>query len=166
MTRGVALREVLATDLPIYFKWQSDPEARIMAAFTDENSTDLNAFVERWTKNISDAANITQTILVNGQVAGNIVSYMLADEREVGYWVDKAYWGKGIATEALTQFLASVRIRPLYARAVDDNAASIRVLEKCGFMKIGTDRGFANARGEEVTEVLMKLDADATDEAP
>ncbi|MGC5327931.1 GNAT family N-acetyltransferase [Brevibacillus sp. SYSU BS000544] len=47
---------------------------------------------------------------------------------------------------------------PLYARAVKDNMASIRVLQKCGFKITGTNKGFANARGEEVEEVILRLD--------
>jgi ribosomal-protein-alanine N-acetyltransferase len=40
---------------------------------------------------------------------------------------------------------------------VKDNVGSIRVLEKCGFVKVGEERGFANARGMEVEEVVMEL---------
>jgi len=38
-----------------------------------------------------------------------------------------------------------------------DNIASVRVLEKCGFVISGYDQGFANARGEEIEEVIMIL---------
>jgi RimJ/RimL family protein N-acetyltransferase len=47
--------------------------------------------------------------------------------------------------------------RPLHARAAADNIASVRVLEKCGFVVTGHDRGFANARGTEIDEVLLTL---------
>jgi RimJ/RimL family protein N-acetyltransferase len=75
----------------------------------------------------------------------------------VSYWLGKEYWGKGIATEALGLFLGIIEERPLYARAAKDNAASIRVLEKCGFVISGCERGFANARGEEIDEVVLVL---------
>lgn len=48
-------------------------------------------------------------------------------------------------------------LRPLYARAVKDNIASIRVLEKCGFVLSGEDKGFSNARSKEVEEFILKL---------
>src|SRR5262249_44237054 len=80
---------------------------------------------------------------------------------EVSYWIGRAFWGKGIATKALAALLGSVKTRPLYARAARDNIASIRVLEKCGFMNAGYDRGFANARGEEIDEVVFELRAQA-----
>jgi RimJ/RimL family protein N-acetyltransferase len=76
---------------------------------------------------------------------------------EVSYWLDKAYWGRGIATSALSAFLLLIQERPVYARVATDNAASLRVLEKCGFVRIGTNRDFANARGQEIEEVLLQL---------
>jgi RimJ/RimL family protein N-acetyltransferase len=76
---------------------------------------------------------------------------------EVTYWLGREFWGPGIATAALRKLLEIVAERPLVARAAADNAASIRVLEKCGFVFSGRARGFANARGEEVEEVILVL---------
>lgn len=75
------------------------------------------------------------------------------------YWLSRGHWGKGLATKALSAFLQEQRRRPLYAHAAKDNVGSIRVLEKCGFQIEGEDRGFANARGEEIAEVVLRLDA-------
>src|SRR4029079_18473427 len=47
----------------------------------------------------------------------------------------------------------------LYARAASDNAASIRVLTKCGFRVVGEGRGFAHGRNEDIEEVVRRLDA-------
>ena len=66
---------------------------------------------------------------------------------------------KILATAALAALLREVSIRPLHGRAASDNLASIRVLEKCGFVIVGTDRGFANARGAEIDEVILRLEA-------
>ena len=49
--------------------------------------------------------------------------------------------------------------RPLYARAAADNAGSLRVLQKCGFRVTARAQGFANARGEEIDEFVLTLDA-------
>ena len=49
--------------------------------------------------------------------------------------------------------------RLLYAGAASDNAASIRVLTKCGFRVVGEGRGFAHGRNEETDEVVLRLDA-------
>lgn len=51
----------------------------------------------------------------------------------------------------------SFNVRPLYARVVKDNLASQRVLQKCGFTICGENKGFANARGKEVEEFIMRL---------
>ena len=93
-------------------------------------------------------------------VAGSVLNY--EDEEfgkpEVSYWIGKPYWGKGVATRALSAFLLHVTVRPLYARAVKDNIAPLRVLEKCGFTRIGEGKGFSDARGEEVEEIILRLD--------
>jgi len=158
-TASIVLREVLMSDLPIFFDQQLDPEANWMAAFTRKDSADRDTFMAHWTTILEDEANTIRTILFNGSVAGSISSYVDEDEHlEVTYWIGKPYWGKGIATDALSAFLEHSKVRPLYARAAKDNIGSLRVLEKCGFTRIGEDKGFANARGEEVEEFLLRLD--------
>ncbi len=102
-----------------------------------------------------------KTILFDGHVAGNIVSFEQAGEPLVGYWIGKEYWGKGVATKALSQLLGHVKARPLYARAAKHNISSIRVLEKCGFTISGNDKAIANAQGDEIEEVILKLRANA-----
>lgn len=86
-----------------------------------------------WHSIMRNETVILKTIFFDGNIAGNIVSWEQENEREVGYWIGREYWGKGIATQVLTQFLALVKTRPLYAYVAKHNAASLRVLEKCGF---------------------------------
>jgi RimJ/RimL family protein N-acetyltransferase len=153
----ITLRDVAEGDLATFFEQQLDPDASYMAAFTAKDPADRDAFVEHWRKILGDAAVTKRTILLDGRVAGHIASFERSGQPEVAYWIGREYWGKGIATEALVQFLREVAVRPLYARAAKDNAASIRVLEKCGFRISGHERGFANARGREIEEVVMVL---------
>jgi RimJ/RimL family protein N-acetyltransferase len=156
---NVVLREVQAEDLPLFFEHQQDPEANYVAAFTAQDPMDRRAFMAHWTRILGDATKTTRTILSEGQVAGSVSSYEeTAGHPEVTYWLGKPYWGKGIATAALRALLAQVTTRPMYARVAKDNRASLRVLEKCGFTIIGEDRGFANARGQEIEEWLLQLD--------
>jgi GNAT acetyltransferase-like protein len=84
----------------------------------------------------------------------------------VTYWIGRSYWGKGIATDALTAFLAVDQSRPLHARVASDNVASRRVLEKCGFRVIATERNVANARSAEIEELVLRLDELAPPESP
>lgn len=152
------LRDVEAADLPLFFAHQLDADANHMAAFTAKDPTDHAAFMAHWSKILADDAIIKKTIVLGDQVVGNIASYVEDGRHEVTYWLDKPYWGQGIATQALALLLREVSIRPLYARAVKDNHASRRVLEKCGFRTIGEDSGFANARNAEVEEWILILD--------
>jgi len=156
MTGDVSLRDVTEDDLPILFEQQQDPEANRMAAFP---ARDREAFTAHWTKILSDPTVTTKAILFDGQVAGNIVSFVQLGTPKVGYWIGKNYWGKGIATKALSEFLGHVKARPLYAHVAKHNVGSIRVLEKCGFTICGEERSPSSAGGKEVEEFVLKLSA-------
>lgn len=155
MSLNIRLREVVESDLPLFFDQMRDPVAVRMAAFTSPDPDDRAAFDARWAR-IRAAGNRIQTILADEQVAGSISSYPDGDRLEVTYWLGREFWGRGIATAALRAFLRQETRRPLHARAAADNTASIHVLEKCGFVLVGHERGFANARGAEIDEVLLE----------
>jgi RimJ/RimL family protein N-acetyltransferase len=95
--------------------------------------------------------------LAGGQVAGDIGSFVVAGEREVGYWLGRDFWGKGTATKALSLFLSQVEERPLFAHVAKDNQASLRVLEKCGFLIAGDDQMKSEVTGEVIEEYVMRL---------
>jgi RimJ/RimL family protein N-acetyltransferase len=152
----VVLREIHDSDLPVFYRQMNDPEALRMAAFTPKDPTDWPAFEARW-KRIRSSDDVARTVLADGDVVGSAAVYGEPGEREVTYWVDRAYWGRGLATAALRELLDEVRERPLYARAATDNAGSRRVLEKCGFRLTARASGYANARGEEIDEVVLTL---------
>ena len=156
---SIVLREVVDEDLPVFFEHQLDPEAVHMAAFTAKDPTDREAFDAHWARIRADESTINRTILVDGQVAGSVASYVDPElgAPEVTYWIGREYWGRGIATRALSGFLKEQTTRPIYGRAARDNTGSIRVLEKCGFELTGYGRGFANARGEEIEEAILVL---------
>jgi len=157
----VMLRDVEETDLPIFFDYESDPTANYMAAFAAKNPADRGAFDAHWRRILSDEAIMKRTILFEGYVVGSVASFIDQEfgKQEVTYWIGREYWGKGIATKALSKFLGELKVRPIYARASKDNTASIRVLEKCGFKITGHGKGFANARGKEIEEVVLELAA-------
>jgi RimJ/RimL family protein N-acetyltransferase len=147
-------------DLPILFEHQLDPEANRMAAFRPR---DRDAFMEHWkTRVLGDETVIAKTVLCDGQVAGNIVSFQSpgSGRREVGYWIGKEYWGRGVATRALSLLVDLVKTRPLYAVVAKHNVASIRVLEKCGFSMASEEIGPPDMPGGDVEEVLLKLEGE------
>ena len=163
----VALRDVIPDDLPVFFEHQLEPEANEMAAFPPR---ERDAFMAHWHKILPDVTagstpnpnprpsttttytKITKTVLADGRVAGNILSWEEHGRREVGYWMGKEFWGRGVATTALRLLLDLVTTRPLYAHVAKHNVASIRVLEKCGFTPAPIDDA-------DDGEVLLKLDA-------
>jgi len=153
MSNKIILRNVTESDLPILFEQQLDPEATAMAAFP---SRDHDAFMAHWKKIMGYEKSIIKTILRDGQVAGYILSWEMEGEREVGYWLGKEFWGKGIATQAVAEYVSLVKTRPLMAHVARHNIGSRRVLEKCGFKVIGEDK-YTNPAGVEVEEFVLKL---------
>ncbi len=151
------LRDVVSDDLPIFFEQQLDPTAIQMAAFTAKDPADAAAFKAHWARILGDQSVITKTIVLAGKVAGHIAIFGPPEERDVTYWIGREYWGRGLASDALRKLLVGVKERPLYARAANDNAASIQVLKKCGFEISGHEISFANARRAEIDEVLLML---------
>jgi RimJ/RimL family protein N-acetyltransferase len=152
------LRELRDEDLEVLFGQWADPVAAHMAAFTAPDHMDRGAFEHRWSRLRADETVMNRVIVVEGEVAGTIGSWGGAGEREVTYWIGRSYWGKGVATCALKAFLTVDPSRPLHARIAHDNVASRRVLEKCGFRAIATDRGFAEARSREIEEIVLRLE--------
>jgi RimJ/RimL family protein N-acetyltransferase len=155
MTSDILLREVAKADLPILYEQQLDPEATAMAAFP---SRDREAFMAHSAKIMADPTVIFRTIVYGGQAAGSIFCWETEGNSEVGYWLGREFWGKGIATQALQDFVGMVTTRPLFAHAAKHNIGSKRVLEKCGFTVVGEDR-YTNRVGELVDEFLLKLEA-------
>lgn len=153
--RVLTLRDVIESDLLVFFAHQQDPEANAMAAFP---AREREAFFTHWRANVLGKPSATaRTIVVDGEVVGNIGSWESDDGRYVGYWVGRSHWGKGIASAALAEFLASHEpARPLHAHVVRHNVGSIRVLEKCGFRPVGEPTGSHDG----VAELLYCLAAE------
>ena len=151
----IILHDVTEADLPIFYEQQLDPDATQMAAFP---SRDRDAFMAHWKNKIMDNEDvIVKTILFDGQVAGNILSWNSSGEQDIGYWIGKEYWGKGITTTALVEFLGYVETRPLVAHVAKHNLGSLRVLQKCGFTVSGEGK-FPDENGQEIEEVILKLE--------
>ena len=155
----LVLREIEDRDLGVLFEHWTNRDAIRMAAFTSPDQNDRGAFERRWARLRSDVSTTNRVVEIDGRVVGHIASFDLEGRREVTYWIGREDWGRGIATRALREFLQLEASRPLYARAASDNAASIRVLTKCGFRVVGEGRGFAHGRNEDIEEVVLRLDA-------
>ncbi len=150
----VRLRDVIESDLPVFFEHQGEPEANRMAAFPARSR---DAFLAHWAKMLGDQGVTVRTILFGGRVAGNIVCWERGHQRLVGYWIGREYWGKGVASTALAEFLAVVKARPLFAHVAKQNIPSIRVLEKCGFRVCVGETAALGAPPDGIEELVFGL---------
>jgi RimJ/RimL family protein N-acetyltransferase len=142
------LRDVVESDLDAFFEHQREPEANEMAVFP---ARDRETFDAHWRRILADDSLIQKTIVHEGEVAGNIGCWPQDGRRHVGYWVGREFWGKGLATRALQELAREVVTeRPLHAWVAATNRGSIRVLEKCGFVQVGSHTN-------DVEELLFEL---------
>ncbi len=154
----MALRPLQESDLDALFRQMSDPESVRMAAFTADDPADRQRFDEHMAKVMTSPEARNRAVTWRGDLVGSIAAFVVEGETEVTYWIDRAFWGRGIASQALGLLLEEVRVRPLHARAAGDNVGSLRVLEKAGFRVVGTEVSYAPARGTEIEETLLRLD--------
>jgi RimJ/RimL family protein N-acetyltransferase len=157
----LCLRSLSDSDLPVIFEFEKDEESVQMAGFTHPDPNDRSAFDAHWAKIRNMEPVVIRTIVSNDETVGTIASFLRGDEREVTYWIGREYWGQGMATKALLLFLDVVTERPLFARVAADNAGSLRVLEKCRFVVLRNEQGFAEARGCEIDEAVLCLKAES-----
>jgi RimJ/RimL family protein N-acetyltransferase len=146
---SISLREVTDADVEIFYDYQRDPMAVEMAAFPARERED---HLQHWAKIQADHSTINRTILCGDEVAGSIGSWVQDEKRVIGYWIGREHWGKGVATNALCQFVDLLGQRPLFALVARHNIGSIRVLEKCGFEAQSEETG-----EDGVVELLMRL---------
>ena len=154
----IALFHTKITDLDSFYTFQLDKEGDFMAAFTSSAMAEKPAFINKYARLLNEPTVHMRTIACNGLIVGSISKFEIEGKAEITYWIDRSFWNKGISSAALKSFLALEKKRPLSARVAFDNYGSQRVLEKSGFVKIGTDKGFANARQREIEEFIYRLD--------
>ena len=153
----IKLRPTEISDLDTLFQFQLDKEGGYLAAFMPKDPTDKAAYINKYTKLLNDPTVNNQTIILDNIIVGSIAKFVMEGDTEITYWIDRKFWGQGIATKALKIFLTIETTRPIFGRVAFDNFGSQKVLEKCGFIKIGSDKGFANARQKETEEFIYKL---------
>jgi RimJ/RimL family protein N-acetyltransferase len=153
----IALRPIEDGDLDALFEQQRDPVAIHMAAFTRPDPDDRAAFDAHMARvrSADDCTNLA--VIRDGVLVGTVASFVMDGDTEVTYWIDRPAWGAGVASRALALLLELVT-RPIYARAASDNVASLRVLGRAGFVATGTERSFANGRGAEIEETILRKD--------
>jgi RimJ/RimL family protein N-acetyltransferase len=139
----VELRAMQDEDKAEIFKFQSDPASCRMAVVNARDQAGFDAF---WAKVMGDATIASRSILVDGVIVGSMSVFTMEGERMLGYWIDRAWWGRGVASRAVKAFLEDVKERPIVAHVADTNAGSIKVLERNGFVLQSTEESPASER--------------------
>lgn len=132
----VTLRRTVPADLDVLYEFQADPVAAELAGFS---SRDRPTYWAHWTAALADDSVVASTIVEDGEIVGSLVCFGPPATREVGYWLGRDHWGRGIATEALRLFVVEVTDRPLRGCVVPANVGSQRVLLGNGFVADGVD---------------------------
>jgi RimJ/RimL family protein N-acetyltransferase len=150
----IRLRPVEQGDLPRMYEMQLDPDSNRMAVMLPRTA---EAFDAHWAKVLVDPGVTARAILVGETLVGTISCFPTDGADHVGYWIDRAYWGMGIASRALGLLLREVTKRPLVATAATSNGASLRVLQKCGFVVERVHLAPATDRYPECEEAVLVL---------
>ena len=124
--------------------------ARLPHPYTPDDALDWVAYTEK-----ARAQETEYAFVITHQEAGTIGSVGFnrtsGDAWEIGYWVDRAVQGKGVATEAAAALLAwgeqQFGVTQFTAGHFKDNPASGRVLDKLGFQRVGEKLLYSMARG-------------------
>jgi RimJ/RimL family protein N-acetyltransferase len=154
----IGLRAVRDDDLDALYDQMRDPVAVWMSAFTAEDPDDRVAFDAHFVRLRTSPDILLRAVTVDGELVGTVASFAVGADTEITYWLDRAWWGRGIATRAVELLLDLVPVRPITARAASDNAGSLAVLRKVGFRPVGTEVAYSSARGEEIEETVLRLD--------
>ena len=154
MSSEVRIRNVEQDDLSRMYEMQLDPESNRLAVTIPRSAETFSAL---WENALRDPRITAKVIVVGEVLAGYISCFQMDGVDSVGYWIDKDCWGRGIATRALELLLDEVAIRPLQARVATSNAASLRVLQKCGFEIVRVQVSPADDRYPECEEAVLVL---------
>jgi ribosomal-protein-alanine N-acetyltransferase len=153
----VSLRALREDDLPMMFEIQLDDTAQQLAAFTDKTARDRDAYLQKFRRILADDAIVTRVVEVDGEAVGSVAAFPIEGDTEVTYWIRRDRWGRGVATAALAALLDEVTVRPVYGRIAEDNVGSALVLERNGFIRVGSEKAFAEARQTTITELVFRL---------
>lgn len=173
----ISLRLIEPRDLPALFEIQADRVASKMAGTKPRTR---EAFFAAWERIFADPRINSRVIEIGGprgqagsEIIGSISCFQAAAEGEhsgdrpgeggmerhcIGYSIARAHWGKGIASHTLRTFLGEELRRPLHATTASSNAPSRRVLEKCGFRRLGSFMGEETDRyvACEITDYILE----------
>ncbi len=157
-TERLVLRRATMADLPAIHALLSNPEG--MRYWSTPPHTDI-AQSERWLRSMVEADPVTSDDFViekDGAVIGKLGCWALPD---IGFNLMSAEWGRGYASEAMVAFIDRRRAfgdpRAITADVDPRNAASLRLLEKHGFIETGRASGTWQVGDELCDSVYLAL---------
>lgn len=167
-TDRILLRKWQESDADALFKYASDPDVGPRAGWPPHKSVEESREI---IKTVFNTDTMWAVVLKETGEAIGCAGYLLAaysnlnipgDECEVGYWIGKPYWGRGICTEALKlviDYCFNVKgFKSLWGDYFPENPASGRVMEKCGFKYTGRETVCPNLEvGSDRPVRIMKL---------
>jgi len=148
-TARLTLRTFSETDAPALVALAGDWEVARNTAFIPHPyaESDARAFLAQAAERAAAGAAVTMAIEGRAEAAliGAIDARFADGAAEVAYWIGRPFWGRGFATEALRNalpvFFSAFDAASLTAAVLAGNAASMRVLEKAGFARMGAGVG-------------------------
>jgi RimJ/RimL family protein N-acetyltransferase len=129
------------------------------------------ADAEQWVANVREAVPETQfAVEVAGEAAGGVGLFLQEDvarySAEIGYWLGETFWGRGLATAVVRRFtdyaFDTFDLNRIYGNIFDWNEASVRVLEKAGYVREGTLRRSAVKDGIVLDQHLYAVVREAS----
>jgi len=154
----VVLRAIRSEDMDTLFGQLVDSVANEMAVFGSKDPLNKPAFLERWQRILSSDEFFCRAIVFNGQFVGHVAHFEQLGNPSISYRLGREFWGRGITTRAVNQFLSLIEMRPLFARAALSNLGSIKVLENNGFKRIATENSYSEAIENMVEEAIYSLE--------
>ncbi|GCE10441.1 GNAT family N-acetyltransferase [Tengunoibacter tsumagoiensis] len=139
----LVLREFTEQDWPVVLTYQSNPDYLRFYPWETRNELEVRSFVRMfidWSREQPRKKyQVAITLKENGQLIGNCGLRMQSANSgiaELGYEIDRHYWGHGYATEAATLLLRfgfeRLALHRIWAYCIAENIASAHVLEKIG----------------------------------
>ena len=168
-TERLLLRPLRADDAEAVFALFANWEVirRLSSPPWPYTREDATSFLELCDRNAGDEAAELAVVRDGGLIGGIGMRVWPARRVQsgpgpfVGYWLGQPYWGKGYMTEAARGFLAWIfaahACDTIYSGVFADNAASLRVQEKLGFMRDGETTLYAKPRGGDFPHVNTRL---------
>ncbi|HVZ94744.1 MAG TPA: GNAT family N-acetyltransferase [Phycisphaerales bacterium] len=159
----VRLRAIEPADLPALYEIQLDPEANALAMVIPRTWETYEPLMQNV---LTNPAVVARAIIGDGALVGSISCFPRVEknaagkdeeQKWIGYWIAREHWGRGAATRALALLLPELEWRPLHARIASTNIASLRVLQRCGFVVTGRHHSPGTERFLECEEIELRF---------